>query len=240
MARRRTYGSYNDGCAAAHALDLVGDRWTMVVVRELLLGPKRFGELQRDIIGIGPTVLTRRLHDLVAHGLAVRRPRRGLPSAESYELTDWGYRLEDVNTALAAWAVQSPSLPWEADMSPDTLVLTMRAHARPCPDLVEPVTVALRLTDSRQHPPDEPVTYDAEMSAAGTTVVKGNVPAPAAATLSTTTRVLKTLVLGTGTPAEASGMEITGDPVAVQHLLDATRLLPSGAGSADRVSARRG
>ncbi len=225
MARRRTYGSYNDGCAAAHALDLVGDRWTMVVVRELLLGPKRFGELQRDIIGISPTVLTRRVHDLVTQGLALRRPAHG-SAAASYELTDWGYRLEDVNAALAAWAIGSPRLPWEADMSPDTLVLTMRAHARPCPELVEPVTVALRLTDSRHDPPEAPVTYYSQLSAAGTTLVRGHDPAPTAATLSATTRVLKAIVLGAGSAEEASGLEITGDPAAVQHLLAATRLRP--------------
>lgn len=226
MARRRTYGSYNDGCAAAHALDLVGDRWTMVVVRELLLGPKRFGQLQRDIIGISPTILTRRLHDLATHGLAVRCRLHGSAAAESYELTDWGYGLEDVNTALATWAVQSPSLPWEADMSPDTLVLTMRAHARPCPDRVEPVTIALRLTDSRHDWPDAPVTYHCQVGAAGTTLVKGTGPVPNVATLSATTRALKAIVLGAGSPDETPGLTITGDRVAVQQLLDATRLGP--------------
>lgn len=73
MGKRRTYGSYNDGCAAAHALDLIGNRWTMIIVRELLLGPKRFKDLQRDVMGIGPTILTRRLSDLVATGVATKR-----------------------------------------------------------------------------------------------------------------------------------------------------------------------
>ena len=225
MARRRTYGSYNDGCAAAHALDLVGDRWTMVVVRELLLGPKRFGDLQRDILGISPTVLTRRLQDLVVHGLAVRRRLGTSTTAESYELTDWGYRLEAVNTALATWAVASPDLPWEADMSPDTLVLTMRAHARSCPELKEPVTVALRLTDSRQDTPGEPVTYLARVAATGTTLERTEDVMPAAAVLTTTTRALKAVVLGVGSldPA-AAGATIIGDPAAVRHLLEATRL----------------
>lgn len=224
MARRRTYGSYNDGCAAAHALDLVGDRWTMVVVRELLLGPKRFGDLQRDILGISPTVLTRRLHELVTHGVAVRRPVSTSTTTESYELTDWGYRLEAVNTALATWAVASPELPWEADMSPDTLVLTMRAHARPVPDLGEPVTIALRLTDSRQDVPGDPVSYLARVDATGTTLERTGQSAPAAAVLTATTRALKALVLGARSLEETSGMTILGDPAAVRHLLHATRL----------------
>ncbi|TYB90430.1 helix-turn-helix transcriptional regulator, partial [Micromonospora sp. WP24] len=60
MTSRRSYGSYNDGCAAAHALDLIGERWTMIVVRELLPGPKRFVDRQRDVLGIGPGILPRR------------------------------------------------------------------------------------------------------------------------------------------------------------------------------------
>lgn len=229
MARRRTYGSYNDGCASAHALDLVGDRWTMVVVRELLLGPKRFGDLQRDLPGISPTVLTRRLQDLVTHGVAVRRPLRTSTTAEPYELTDWGYRLEAVNTALATWAVASPDLPWEADMSPDTLVLTMRAHARPCPDLAEPVTVTLRLTDSRPETAGEPVTYLARLTATGTRLEKTDDASPTAAVLATTTRALKAAVLGTGALEQGPGSTVTGDPAAVRHLLKATQLLPGPA-----------
>lgn len=226
MAKRRTYGSYNDGCAAAHALDLIGDRWTMVVVRELLLGPKRFGDLQRDIVGISPTVLTTRLQDLVTYGLATRRRLHARRMAESYELTDWGYRLEAVNTALASWAVGSPTLPWDADMSPDTVVLTMRAHARPCPDLDEPVAVFLRLVDARLDPPGGPITYLVKMSASGTIVEKVHDPVPTAATLTTTTRNLKAAILGTGTLDEPPESTIVGDPSAVQHVLDATRLLP--------------
>ena len=76
MASRRTYGSYNDGCAAAHALDLIGDRWTLIVVRELLLGPKRFVDLERDVPGIGPSVLTQKLGALERAGV-VRRETFG-------------------------------------------------------------------------------------------------------------------------------------------------------------------
>jgi DNA-binding HxlR family transcriptional regulator len=77
MAARRRYGSYNDGCAAAHALDLIGERWTMIVVRELLLGPKRFSDLQRDVLGIGPGVLARRLHELAINTRPITRPGYG-------------------------------------------------------------------------------------------------------------------------------------------------------------------
>ena len=102
MASRRTYGSYNDGCAAAHALDLIGDRWTLIVVRELLLGPKRFVDLERDVPGIGPSVLTQKLGALERAGV-VRRETFGPPvRAGLYALTEWGYELEAVNAALSA------------------------------------------------------------------------------------------------------------------------------------------
>lgn len=198
----------------------------MIVVRELLLGPKRFGDLQRDIVGIGPTVLTRRLHDLVADGLAQRRRAHGTGRAEVYELTPWGYGLEQVNTALASWAVDSPSLPWDADMSPDTLVLTMRAHARPLPAESEPVTVAMVITDSRRTPPTEPVHYRAELSAEATTLERGTDPAQATAVLTATTRALKTAVLALSGREPTANLVSAGDPTAVEHLLAATRLHP--------------
>lgn len=224
MAERRTYGSYNDGCASAHALDLIGDRWAMIVVRELLLGPKRFVDLQNDVIGIGPTVLTRRLTDLVSHGVAHRRTMSDAHRSEVYELTPWGYRLEEVNTALATWAVASAALPWDADMSPDTLVLTMRAHARPSPELDEPVSIGLHLTDARRDPRPEPVTYVARLTAAGTELSRVVATESTTATLTTDTRTLKAAVLASADLHDHPDAVITGDPRAVDALLTATRL----------------
>lgn len=230
MAERRTYGSYNDGCAAAHALDLIGDRWAMVVVRELLLGPKRFVDLQNDVMGIGPTVLTRRLVDLAARGVVQSRRPSTSGRSEMYELTPWGYRLEDVNTALARWAVESPALPWDADMSPDTLILTMRAHARRSPDLDDPVAVEIRLSDARRHPHPDPVSYVAVLTADGSSLAKIDAPQSTVATLTTDTRTLKTAVLGHADLNRHPDAAISGDPAAIDTLLAATRLDEPGRG----------
>lgn len=225
MGERKTYGSYNDGCAAAHALDLIGDRWTMIVVRELLLGPKRFTDIQRDVMGIGPTVLTRRLGDLIAAGIAVKREIDGHPG-EAYELTPWGRRLEHVNAALAEWAVASPALPWDADMSPDTLILTMRAHARPRPDLIgRSATVALHLTDSRRSTTDARATYLARLSPEGITIESSSAPGATTSTLTASTRDLKAIILGqTEYSTTAPGIITAGDPTPIEWLLAATRL----------------
>ena len=228
MAPRRSYGSFNDGCAAAHALDLIGERWTLIVVRELLLGPKRFTDIQRDVIGIGPAVLTQRLRDLEASGIVHRRRLLGPGRTDVYELTEWGYELEAVNTALSLWAVASPALPRDADMSPDTVVLAMRAHARPVSGCADERRVALSLTDSRRHEAP-PVTYLARMSARATSVGRSLEPQRTDAEVSATTKDWKACLIG-GVPLERlPNVRVSGSDDAVRQLIDATSLShPSG------------
>ncbi len=223
MGSRRSYGSYNDGCAAAHALDLVGERWTLIVVRELLLGPKRFSDIQRDVIGIGPTVLTQRLQDLGGSGIVQQRRLPGPGRTDVYELTEWGYGLEAVNTALSLWAVASPALPRAADMSPDTVVLAMRAHARPVPGLAGRRRIALTLTDSRRQDA-QPVTYLARMSARTTTIDRSLEPEPADAEVSATTQDWKACVIG-GVPLEQlPSVRVLGSDDTARQLISATSL----------------
>lgn len=220
---RRSYSSYNDGCAAAHALDLIGERWTLIVVRELFLGPKRFVELQRDVIGISPTVLSRRLRDLEARGIVTRSTLPAPARVDVYELTPWGSRLEAVNNALSMWAIASPALPWDADMSPDTLVLAMRAHARGDAALKSPVQVNLFLSDSRIEL-SEPVSYTAQVSQRGTSIEKAPAPASADAEVRGTTADWKSCIIG-GTPLAAlPELRTAGSTAAIEALLRATRL----------------
>lgn len=230
---RRTYSSYNDGCASAHALDLIGERWTLIVVRELLLGPKRFAELQRDVAGIGPAVLSTRLRELEARGIATRRTLPAPARVDVYELTGWGLQLEAVNAALSAWAVGSPDLPWEADMSPDTLVLAMRAHARPeggvqerpqSGAVLEEVRVTLRLTDSRRDGA-EAVTYSALVGAERTMIEKAPEPPAAAAEVHATTIEWKQWILGGRSVTDLAGLRIEGDAQAVARLIAASSLV---------------
>ncbi|HYS54273.1 MAG TPA: helix-turn-helix domain-containing protein [Thermoanaerobaculia bacterium] len=116
---------YGDGCAAAHGLSLVGDRWALLVVRELLLGPKRFTDLRAGLPHISPNVLTQRLEEL--ERFAIIRRRRLTPPAAAwvYELTEWGSQLEPVVIALGRWAARSPFLP-EGHLNVDSLILSFR------------------------------------------------------------------------------------------------------------------
>jgi DNA-binding HxlR family transcriptional regulator/putative sterol carrier protein len=128
MATTRTY---DDGCAAAHALDLVGERWALLVVRELLLGPKRFTDLKSGLPHASPNVLAQRLRDLEAAGI-VRRGKLPPPAASKiYELTAWGRDLEPVIIALGRWGVRSPTKPPDAELGVDSLILSFRTMFDP-------------------------------------------------------------------------------------------------------------
>ena len=128
MATTRTY---DDGCAAAHALDLVGERWALLVVRELLLGPKRFTDLRSGLPHASPNVLAQRLRDLESAGV-VRRGKLPPPAASKiYELTEWGRDLEPVIIALGRWGVRSPTKPPDAELGVDSLILSFRTMFDP-------------------------------------------------------------------------------------------------------------
>jgi len=123
MSPKRTY---DDGCAAAHALDLVGERWALLVVRELMLGPKRFSDLETNLPSVSPNVLSQRLKDLEEIG--VLRRYKLLPPAASwvYELTPWGLELEPILQSLGRWGARSPWRSPDAPISLATLVMAMR------------------------------------------------------------------------------------------------------------------
>ncbi|MFN2474423.1 MAG: winged helix-turn-helix transcriptional regulator [Sphingomicrobium sp.] len=100
--------SYDDACGTAHALELIGERWALLVLRELMLGPRRFSDLRSDLPGISANVLSQRLAELEQRGL-VRRSRLPPPaSVQVYEATEWGLEAEPIVQALGRWAARSP------------------------------------------------------------------------------------------------------------------------------------
>ncbi|MFD9950782.1 winged helix-turn-helix transcriptional regulator [Nonomuraea sp. NPDC059023] len=136
---------YDDGCAVAHGLDLIGERWALLVVRELLLGPKRFTDLRAGVPGASSDVLTQRLRELTRFGIARRRKLAPPAGSWVYELTDWGMELEPIVIQLGKWSSRSPALQTHAKIGADSLVLSFRAlfDPRAAADLT--VTVLLRL-----------------------------------------------------------------------------------------------
>ena len=123
--------SYEDACGAAHALDLVGERWALLVMRELMLGPKRFTDLRADLPGISANVLTQRLEGLEAAGVLVRRKLPPPAGVHVYELTPWGYESEPVLQALGRWAARSPRHDPSLPLSAVSLLLSFRTMLDP-------------------------------------------------------------------------------------------------------------
>jgi len=117
--------SYDDGCANAHALELIGERWALLVIRELMLGPKRFKDIQSGLPGISPNVLSQRLDELEAASIVLRRQAPPPVSARVYELTPWGYELEPIMQAIGRWAVRSPTKTL-GPLSVNSLILSLR------------------------------------------------------------------------------------------------------------------
>lgn len=117
---------YTDACGAAHALELLGERWALLVVRELMFGPRRFGELRAGLTGISANVLSQRLEGLEAAGIVVRRQLPSPTNAQVYELTPWGYETEPIFQTLGRWAARSPSHDPSLPLSAASLLLSFR------------------------------------------------------------------------------------------------------------------
>jgi DNA-binding HxlR family transcriptional regulator len=117
---------YEDACGTAFAMELVGERWSLLVMRELMLGPRRFSKLKNALNGISAKVLTERLESLERAGAVVKRTLPPPASVQVYELTEWGYLAEPAIQELGRWAATSsrhdPTLP----LSPVSLMLSFR------------------------------------------------------------------------------------------------------------------
>src|SRR5687768_13719555 len=148
MAARR---SYEDGCATAHALDLIGERWALLVVRELILGPKRFTDLRTGLPSISPNVLTQRLEELEEAGIVRRRKLPPPAAAWVYELTEWGADLERVIMALGRWGARSPQLMQGHPLSIDALVLSFRTMFDSATAADFNARIELRIGEDRFH-----------------------------------------------------------------------------------------
>lgn len=107
-------------------MDLIGERWSMPLIRELLLGPRRFSDLRASLHGISANVLTQRLEGLEAAGVLARKRLPPPASVQVYELTPWGYEAAPIFQALGRWAVRSPRHDPTRPFSPVSLMLSLR------------------------------------------------------------------------------------------------------------------
>jgi DNA-binding HxlR family transcriptional regulator len=108
--------SYEQYCPVAHALDLVGERWALLVVRELMRGPKRYTDLVEHLPGIGTNILVSRLRALEEHGIVAKRTLPPPAASRVYELTEYGRGLRTVLRELALWGARSLGPPDEEEL----------------------------------------------------------------------------------------------------------------------------
>src|SRR3954467_1370668 len=127
MQVKRTYG---DRCGIARALDVVGDRWALLVVRELLLGPKRFTDLRAGLPNLGPDILSQRLRDLEEAGVLTRGTLPPPAASQVYGLTGRGEELESVILGLGRWGSRE-EFPPDSELGPDAAVLALKTMFNP-------------------------------------------------------------------------------------------------------------
>jgi DNA-binding HxlR family transcriptional regulator len=142
----RTYGHY---CAVARALDAVGDRWALLVVRELLDGPKRYTDLREGLPGISTDLLASRLRDLEREGLVERQILPPPAASKVYRLTDDGAALEPVLVALAGWGTRRLSTDQDGEFRSQWLTLSLRSMFTPAAAQDDTVTVDFLVNSSR-------------------------------------------------------------------------------------------
>jgi DNA-binding HxlR family transcriptional regulator len=208
-----TTRSYAQLCGIATALDVIGDRWTPLVVRDLLLGPLRFGDLADGLPGIGTNTLAARLKHLEAAGVVHRRllplPERGTV----YELTAYGRELEPVLLALGRWGTKSMGrLPSDVTTRSRWLVAAMLAFHDDSKRIARPTTWELRLTDG---------TFTVRAEGTSLAVTAG-APDGADLVIETQDEHLHRLLTGQLTPAEAvatGAVTLDGDALALARLV---------------------
>ncbi len=200
MARRE----YDQSCSLACALDRIGERWSLLIVRELLLGPLRFSDLVRSVGGAPTDVVTKRLRDLEQHGIVHRRQLEPPAAGVAYELTELGRGLERPLLELSRWGLHFERVADVDGLAPTSLPNAVRVLLHPPAGATMTVglrsggrSYRLRIEDgwiaaSREEPADAEITLSGE---------------PA--------EVLAALVAGADGEA---GVEIEGDPAALEEL----------------------
>ncbi|MCB2061190.1 MAG: helix-turn-helix domain-containing protein [Novosphingobium sp.] len=124
---RSSHGKwYDDACGTAFALELIGERWSLLIVRELMFGGRRFTDLRAGLPGISAKVLTERLEGLERAGIVQRRQLPPPASSQIYELTPWGYQAEEAIKELGRWAAASPDHDPTLPLSAASLMMSFR------------------------------------------------------------------------------------------------------------------
>lgn len=216
MATSRTY---EDSCGVAHALELVGERWALLVVRELMLGAKRFGDIKAGLPGISANVLSHRLDELERAGLVARRKLPKPAAVWVYDLTPWARDLEPVMQTLGRWAARDPQHRKDLHFGTASLILSLRTNFDP--SLAEGVHLVIGLRPNEE-------TFVARVARKKLTIEAGE-PADADATIAGDARAFASVTYGGRPLTDAVGtgdLVVTGNMAAAESFLHLYTLPP--------------
>ncbi|MFG2045637.1 winged helix-turn-helix transcriptional regulator [Dactylosporangium sp. NPDC048998] len=209
---------YRQACGIARGLDIVGERWSLLVVRELLLGPKRFTDLQQALPTASPNALADRLRELADAGVVRRRQLPPPGSVRVYELTAWGRGLEPIVVALGTWALAAPPTAEQLFVSADSAMLAIRTYFVPTPERPG-ATLRIELLD---HGPAG--VFGVRFTPAGAEIAHVPPEEPDAVLITTTDALLAAFGDDDLAGLVAAGAVIIGDPEAVRRLLVAVHV----------------
>jgi DNA-binding HxlR family transcriptional regulator len=210
MPTTRTYG---DACGISRALDVIGERWALLVIRELLLGPQRFSDLRIALPNASSNLVAARLRELEGRGVIGRRKLPPPAGSSVYELTEWGRELEPIVLALGDWGVRVPLPATPTTLSATSVLLFVRGSARSDPKA--PPTVCRLDLHNR--------VWTIRIEDGHVQVLAGE-PNEPDASLRTDPKTLNALLEDPGKldAAVSDGIAaIAGDPSALRRLLDA-------------------
>lgn len=204
---------YDDACGTAHGLELIGERWALLVLRELMLGPRRFSDLKADLPGISANVLTQRLTELEERGLVERKRLPPPANVQVYDATEWGREAEPIVQALGRWAARSPRHDPTLPISGVSILLSFRTMFDPARAAGMKAVIAFRCGDDRYF-----VRIDN-----GLLTAHGGVPESPDATISADPTALAAVVYG-GEALDA--VAVQGDRRLVERFIDLFHLPP--------------
>lgn len=213
-----TQRGYRQACGVARGLDIVGERWALLAVRELLLGPKRFTDLQQALPTASPNALSDRLRELTDAGVVGRRQLPPPGNVRVYELTAWGRGLEPIVVALGTWALAAPPTAEQVFVSVDSAMLSIRTYFMPTPKRPE-ATLRIELRD---HGPAG--VFGVRLTPAGAEVTHEPPEEPHAVLITTTDALLAAFGDNDLARLVAAGAVIIGDPDVVRRLVAGVRV----------------
>lgn len=201
---------YGDACGTAFGLELLGERWSLLIVRELMFGARRFSDIRASLPGLSAKVLTERLAGLEGYGVIVRSTAPDPTPAQLYGLTDWGYAAEPIVTELGRWAAASPLHDPTLPLSPVSFMLSLRTMLRT--DTAQGMTAVIQFSIGTAH-------FTARLEHCALPVTRGGTNAPDLHFTAPAAPSLAAVFYGNMAP-DTVNVEITGDAELSARFID--------------------